>query len=45
MIIKLIEIVHKGEVQLYDIYINDEWCGSRRTLKQCIIFIEQGKRQ
>jgi hypothetical protein len=25
---------------LYDIYINDEWCGSRRTVQQCETFLK-----
>ena len=25
----------KGELQLYDIFNDGEWCGSRRTQEQC----------
>ena len=31
----LIPLEYKGDVVLYDIYINDKWHGSRRTTSQC----------
>ena len=37
----------KEGVILLDIYVNGQWCGSRRTLKQCELFLKdrlEGKR-
>lgn len=34
-----------GRVQLYDIYINGEWIGSRRTWQQCSLSIDYHKRK
>jgi hypothetical protein len=30
-----------GEIQLYDIYIANDWRGSKRTEKQCLDFLRQ----
>ena len=29
-----------GTVQLYDIYVDGEWHGSRRTLAQCDLYLK-----
>lgn len=33
-------IVVKDEIILYDIYIDDVWHGSRRTLEQCEDYVK-----
>lgn len=35
MNVKLVPVVRDGLVLLFDIYINGEWHGSRRTARQC----------
>jgi hypothetical protein len=30
-----------GNVVLYDMYVNGEWHGSRRTLEQCDLYFSQ----
>lgn len=37
---KFIPVFIKDEVLLYDVYINDTWYGSRRTLMQCERLVE-----
>lgn len=31
----LVPVYYKGLIQLYDIYVEGTWQGSRRTIKQC----------
>lgn len=30
-----------GNVVLYDMYVDGEWHGSRRTLEQCVLYFSQ----
>lgn len=30
-----------GEIQLYDMYIENKWHGSRRTKEQCELYYDQ----
>lgn len=35
MMWRLVPVIVDGEVQLYDIYIDGRWIGSRRILRYC----------
>jgi hypothetical protein len=37
--------VDGGPVQCFDIYVDGIWCGSRRTVKQCMLFLNLPKKR
>ena len=37
--INLEPVMYRGEVLLYDIYVAGKWCGSRRTISACAMFL------
>jgi hypothetical protein len=42
---KLVPVYNaKGEHELFDIYIGKEWIGSRRTIEQCKLAVENARK-
>ena len=37
--INLEPVMYRGEVLLYDIYVEGKWQGSRRTIAACALFL------
>ena len=37
--INLEPVMYRGQVLLYDIYVKGVWCGSRRTIAACALFL------
>jgi hypothetical protein len=36
-------MVENNTIILYDIYVDGVWCGSRRTIEQCKVFLSEKK--
>lgn len=34
--VKLVPVRERGEIVVYDIFVNDAWIGSRRTFEQAV---------
>lgn len=41
MRLESIPVIVDGAVQLYDMYVDGKWHGSRRTLEQCRLYFNQ----
>ncbi len=39
--IELIPVYVNDEIQLYDIYVKQQWCGSRRTKEAALTFLRK----